>query len=508
MTTRYGVSLPTYGGISLVHAELRRELRRRGVEALELRGSPYPEMARAEAVRQAVASDVEVLVFVAPTMDVPVDAIEKLVAEAEREKGLALVGSDDWTRALDFAAVHRDVLEAMIEAEKARYSNSAVSNVWSGKEVPSVPLASPWNRDGSSLVHGNYLTDSEAFLIRAGRVVGSRVSRITSLDAVDRRPKIQFREANVGAPVGADPGSAFALCMPTFGSLDRDQTVLVAELERAGMTVLQIHDCPWIDMARSWLAERALSLGKGVFFLDHDVLFDPNDVLRLCEQALGGGRQVGRQGEDLTDCRPAHPPACSVVAGAYCMRKGGKSIIGALDVPPGEVTWFEGGSTLPALYSGLGFAAIPRNVLEGIHLPKLWAHELNRSIRPWFALDCSTGFYAGEDVSFCNRVADLTVRQRGAEEWDMTHSGRPARVFIDTRVRLGHVGSYVYGIEDVGCVVPRYRKLVLTAVGSKKEAREMLVAVDQLPAEDRVAMLEGLDVLDEKKPEAKADFTL
>jgi hypothetical protein len=475
--TRYGVSIASYGGMSWGHADLCRELRTRGVELLELRGSPYPEMARAEQVRQALASDVDVAVFVDPSVDAGVDAVEKLVSEAESEKGIALFGSDDWSRALDFAAVHRDVLEAVVEGEKRRYSNSAVDTAWGGKTVPAVPVASPWNRDGSSLVAGNYLTDSEAFMIRAGRAMGSRVKRVTSLDVQRHRRPIIFGSANADAPITHEPGSKFALCIPSFGTLDADQQVTVLQLERAGMTIFRIHDCPWIDMARSWLAEKALAAGKGVFFLDHDIQFHPNDVLRLCAQA---------ENDDRDD---------RVVAGIYCMRKSGKNLIGSFDLPPGPLTFFDGGGTFPAFYSGLGFAAIPKSVLEGIELPSLWVHELGRSVRPWFALDCSTGFYAGEDVSFCNRVHDLTVKQReaaeatGELEWEMTHSGRPARVFIDTRPRLAHRGVYDYGLEDAGCVVPRYRSLELTMVGSRKEARDVIVRVDETPVEERLDML-------------------
>jgi hypothetical protein len=492
MTTRYGVSIASYGGLSLVHAQLRSELAFKGVQLLELRGSPYPEMARAEQVRQALASDVETLVFVDPSVDVALSAIEKIVEMTEKERGITIVGSDDWSRALDLAAVHREVLEKMVEEEKRRYSNSAVDTVWSGKSVPAVPLASPWNRDGSTLVQGNYLTDSEAFMIRAGRALGSRVQRLMGIDAKFNRRKIVYGSTNVFAPITREPGSCFALCIPSFGALDADQHAAVFQLERAGMTVLRIHDCPWIDMARSWLSERALELGKGVFFLDHDIQFHPNDVLRLCEQAL----DVHPRASDaaLRLCERA-ADGKTVVAGAYCMRKAGKNLIGSFDLPPGPLTFFEGGGTWPAFYSGLGFAAIPKEILEGMDLPSLWAHELGRKIRPWFALDCSTGFYAGEDVSFCNRVHDLTVKQRqtegGAElEWEMTHSGRPARVFIDTRVRLAHRGSYDYGIEDAGCVVPRYQRLEITMTGSRAEAKAILAKVDDLPVEERLDMLD------------------
>jgi hypothetical protein len=488
MSSRYGVSIASYGGMSWRHAELTRELARRDIEILELRGSPYPEMTRAEQVRQALISDVETLVTLDSHVDVDVDGIERLVSLAEESNGIALHGHDDWTRALEFAAIRRHVLVSMVEAEKRRYSNSAVDTVWGSESVPAVPLASPWNRDGSSLVGGEYLTDSEAFMIRSQRACGSRVSR-TSVPNVDvRRGPMKIRLHNTISPITREPGSKFALCIPSFGALDRDQVKAVYQLEKAGMTVFGIHDCPWIDIARSWLAEQAVALGKGVFFLDHDIQFHPNDVLRLCEQAL----------ECTSSNAPAMAGVQAVVAGVYCMRKSGRSLIGAFDMPPGPLTFFEGGGTFPALYSGLGFAAIPHDVLTGMDLPNLWCHPLGRKIRPWFALDCSTGFYAGEDVSFCNRVHDLTVKQRqtakdSEPEWEMTHSGRPARVFLDTRVRLAHRGVYDYGIEDVGNVVPRYQSLKALMTGSRAEAKAMLVKTDELPADERLAMLEGFD---------------
>ncbi len=206
-----------------------------------------------------------------------------------------------------------------------------------------------------------------------------------------------------------------------------------------------------------------------MFFLDHDILFDPNDVLRLCEQALD------MQG---------------VVAGCYCMRASGRNYIGSLDVPPGStVNFFEGGETLPAFYSGLGFAAITMGTLQKIELPTLESSIVGR-IRPWYALDCSTGFYAGEDVSFCNRVHDLKVEAVTGEDWRMTHSGRAPKVWIDTRVRIFHVGKYCYGLEDAGCVVPRYQTLESQMCTTKEEARSYLLdAAKDIPLDDRVEAL-------------------
>lgn len=380
---------------------------------------------------------------------------------------------------MEAAAVRREVLEAMVRSEERTYANSAVDSIWQGERVSSVPVASPWNRNGSPLVPGEYLTDSQAFVYRAART-GAVIARHVPDSFVSRRPTMKSRIVNVASPITSAPGSRFALCIPSFGSLDYDQLASVYALEKAGMVSIRLHDCAWIDQARSWLTEQALELGRGVFFLDHDIIFHPNDVLRLCEQALERN---------------------AVVAGPYCMRKSGKNIIGSFDLPPGFMTFFGGGDTHPAFYSGLGFAAVPKELLEDIELPELESKALmldlgyGARVRPWYALDVSTGFYAGEDVSFCNRVHDLTVGVVDAgpmmePQWGLSHSGRPCRVFLDSRVRIMHRGAYDYGIEDVGIVVPRIESLRTQMFASRKEARDALIKADELPLDVRLDSLE------------------
>lgn len=470
MGKRFGVSISHYGGIGWKLAELEREIERRKIPILEIRGCAYPEMARSEQVRQARISGIETLVFLDSHMEATIDALEELVSVAELH-GVCSTNERDSPWALECAAFRRDVIEAMIREEERRYQNSAVDAMWGAEKVPAVPLASPWNRDGSPLVPGQYLTDGQAFMERA-RLTGANIVQHHPDGVKSNRRRVLGRAANTERPVTPEPGSAFALCVPSFGALDLDQRAAVFALENVGMTVFGLHDLPWIDQARSWLTERALGVGKGVFFLDHDIVFQPNDVLRLCEQALERD---------------------AVVAAPYCMRKSGRNIIGSFDVPPGPLRFFEGGETLPAFYSGLGFAAVPASVLERISLPALESRALSTSVgwghrvRPWYGLDCSTGFYAGEDVSFCNRVHDLAVRLRDEGEdgpdWVLSHSGRPARVFLDSRVRIFHRGNYDYGIEDAGIVVPRIQALESVMTASRSEARSILVNALDLPVD-------------------------
>lgn len=472
----FGVTTAHYGGLSWQSAQLETELARRGIPQLGIRGCAYPEMARAEQVRRARIDGLEVLVFVDAHVSATVSAVTEL-AELADQHGMALPQrASPW--ALEFCAVRRDVLEAMVAQETRRYGNSPASALWGSEKVSSVPIASPWRSNGASLEPGEYLSDGEAFVLRAQNAGAVIAEHWPDGFSVKRR-LMRATSVNDHKPLTDAPASRFALCVPSFGTLDADQQKAVFQLEAAGMAVHRLHDCPWIDLARSFLAERALESGRGVFFLDHDILFDPKDVVRLCADALD--RQA-------------------VVAGAYCMRKSGRSIIGSFDIEPGEpLTFYRGGRIVPAYYSGLGFAAIPADILRSIRLPKLHSQALQyqlgwgASVRPWFALDCSTGFYAGEDVSFTNRVHDLSVQfddgRDGAEpEWRLSHSGRACRVFIDTRVRLGHRGSYDYAIEDVGIVVPCFESLETKNVSTRAEARELLRAASELPIDVQLSV--------------------
>lgn len=488
--TRFAVATSHYGGQTLAYARLHAEMEDAKIRHRSIRGCPYPEMTRAEQVREFMLSDLDVLVFVDGNVDVKLDGIGTL-ADVAVESGIALPFDDQenvsWSHALELCAVSRGTLEAMLAAEERRYGNSAVEMVFNAERTKACPLASPWERNGSALVSGEWLTESEAFLVRATRAK-ARVRRELTGAKVARR-KIQTSVSNADVPMTGEPGSRFAVCIPSFGALDVDQTDRVRKLERLGMMVIRIHDCPWIDLSRSWLAETALSHGRGVFFLDHDIIFAPNDVLRLCQQALERD---------------------AVVAGAYSMRGAGKNVIGALDVLPGPLTFFTGGETFPAHYSGLGFAAIPPSVLDGMDLPKLHTPVVSRRLRPWFGLRCDDGFYAGEDVSFCARVHDLsieTVEREGEIEWIPTHSGRKnCRVFIDTRVRLAHRGQYDYGIEDAGCVVPRCDSLETHLLSSRGEARDALKNAMELPVEARLDMIEGYSQTAERRDDEKPGF--
>lgn len=187
--------------------------------------------------------------------------------------------------------------------------------------------------------------------------------------------------------------------------------------------IAEISGCPYICIGRSTLAEAALKADvEGLLFIDHDILFDMEAVDQILES-----------------CDQTH----AVVGGAYSMRSPGSKMIGGIDVHKIDrpVIFFKGGGLYPANYLGMGFTAIHRDALEKIadhhQLPFLNNGVTNTLIRPFFSLLQEEGLYFGEDVSFCRRAASAGVD-----------------IFMDTRVRLSHKGTYTYTLEDCGLVVP------------------------------------------------------
>lgn len=226
----------------------------------------------------------------------------------------------------------------------------------------------------------------------------------------------------------------------------------------------RVTGCAYIDIARATAAAAALDGDfEGLFFIDHDIIFDPRDAVALMRQAHR---------------------LQTVVYSLYSMRTPGRRAIGEFDPSVEQAVFFEGGGLYPGRYGGLGFAAIPRQVLldVGRDMPELTTGF--GKVKPLFALrsgvpdwpelfevllhagllneqhnsvtelraamgklcaSFSEGWYAGEDISFFHRVVRAGYKP-----------------MIDTRPRIWHKGSYKYGLEDVQVVVPRGDILELT----------------------------------------------
>lgn len=420
---------------------------RAGVTTFEVKGCAYPEMARSMSLEEALRYDERSnhLVIVDPSRRRFLHQHIQTMVDKTNVDEVRVV--DD-----GFIILGRDAVEVL-------YKNGP-KRVPSGFDDTEVcPIASPWIPREGELVHspiitGYYATPDMAIAERAykaGLVVLGKSLKIPE-------PSIRVRPGNAESRKAHRITTNYAVCLLSFGALDLDQQKLLWNLEKAGVTIIEIQDYPYLDHARSIAVREALALNvDGVFFLDHDIIFRARDLLGLCERA--SERQ-------------------EMVAAAYCMRRTGKAIIGAIvtENPGDKVTFFKGGGLYSALYSGLGFAAIPSSTLQKLdqEIPPVVGG--GGMVCPMFALDTAGSYYSGEDVSFCSRVINMLGQ----------------KVWIDTSVRIFHRGSYDYGIEDANLGVPRYETAEAHAYSTREDARRVLRSVDELPDAHRFRAV-GLD---------------
>ncbi len=201
----------------------------------------------------------------------------------------------------------------------------------------------------------------------------------------------------------------------TYGKMrERLHGECVDAVRHLGIPVMEVWGSSQIDMARSHLACAALAHGADVaLFIDSDILFDPLDVTVLADSAR---------------------EAQAVVGAPYSQRKMGAGLVGSFGPDINEVTFFEGGGlyrTPGAL--GMGFTAIHRSVFEKLDpLPQYAAcNSQDGIVRPYFQRIIADGYWLYEDASFCH-----AAREAGSS------------TFVDTRVRVKHLGDHPFSIED------------------------------------------------------------
>lgn len=276
------------------------------------------------------------------------------------------------------------------------------------------------------------------------------------------------------------PAKPYLVGVLYYGGIDREHDKCIQALRRHPYiaSVFEMHGCPYIDIGRSIIATEVLDKKEygGLLFFDHDMIFDSEEVTKLIEST----------------------EACQgVVGAAYSMRRPGH-MIGGIDttkLAPGEkVVFFEGGACHPASYLGMGMTAIHRSVFERLvahadekhekrtsflkqeklvaelmgaasdfgldatkvqeamdqvkeairphDLPRMKSGISDADVVPFFSMLQQNNVYYGEDVSFCLRCHDAKIP-----------------VQLDTRVRVYHKGTYCYGLEDCGMVVPYCTRL-------------------------------------------------
>lgn len=166
-----------------------------------------------------------------------------------------------------------------------------------------------------------------------------------------------------------------------------------------------------IDRARAMQVMQFLASDFDVLlFIDDDILWMPEDAVRIAQDA------IGKQ---------------SIVCGPYAKKTEAGGII-AVPLQKEEFLLGDGGKLLEIRWGGTGFMAIPRCVVETLAktMPLVKVRK-DIEICPMFMpmvkeidgelIDLS------EDYSFCQKASDLGFK-----------------IWLDTRVKLGHLGQKMY----------------------------------------------------------------
>ena len=181
--------------------------------------------------------------------------------------------------------------------------------------------------------------------------------------------------------------------------------------------------------------------------IDSDFWFQPAEAIQLCEQAM----------------------ALDIVGGLYMVRSIREaqpaSLIGVdhtIDLRPGE-------KPVEVTYLATGFMAVHRRVFEKLAetLPlcmqstplPFWPFYLQFTV-PWPG---DGHLYLSEDYAFCHRAREAGFR-----------------IWLDPSIRLGHVGSYEFRLEDLLTEFPKPMPIKLTQ-------RNGHVEVEGFPIEESVS---------------------
>ncbi len=223
-----------------------------------------------------------------------------------------------------------------------------------------------------------------------------------------------------------DPAHCVVI-VPYLGSIYRECEDALNVLASKGYTVWRVGGYSAIDQGRNQLATNAMIQGFAeTLWIDADIGFDPADVGRL----------------------RAHP--LPIVAGMY-PKKGLQELAGHVVPGTAAVKFGIHGGLVPMNYLPTGFLLVRREVYltmqAKLGLPV--CNELFNSphipyFQPFVRSHEESQWYLGEDFSFCERA-----KACGYNLW------------MDTRIRLWHIGNYRYSWEDAGIAPQRYDDFTL-----------------------------------------------
>lgn len=202
--------------------------------------------------------------------------------------------------------------------------------------------------------------------------------------------------------------------------------------EKLGIQIARLPGQSAIEFSRSEMASIALMQGyESILFVDSDMVFNPPDVKYIFD-------------------RPE-----PVVAGLYSQKRY-EHMNAILDGSVEDIKIGLGGEDYPAMCVGAGFLRIKADALRtliDVHsLPLCTSH--GGAVWPFFqsfnVCDNGVWSYLGEDYAFCRRCTD---------------AGIP--VIVDGRIRLYHVGPFLWGLEHAGTKKPGYAAALTLRHGNK-----------------------------------------
>lgn len=180
-----------------------------------------------------------------------------------------------------------------------------------------------------------------------------------------------------------------------------------------------------ITRARNSIADTFIDSNcSHLLFIDADISFEPNDVIKLLNHNLD--IVCGGYPAKLIDWNSVHNAAQSGVNPSDLFRHASPFIYNKIN---NEV---QHGNLIEVKESGTGFMMIKKSVFEALspYMNSYISNHFNSSgkrIKEYFSTMIDDGMLMSEDYFFCRKWRDIG-----------------GKVFVDKSVNLSHIGSHVY----------------------------------------------------------------